>query len=57
MKTKYILSAAFAALTLQSCNLDFNPTDSIANSTLTEEDYQYLLVGVYNGAQQFSMGI
>lgn len=57
MKTKYILSTAFAALTLQSCNLDFNPTDSIANSTLTEEDYQYLLVGVYNGAQQFSMGI
>lgn len=52
-----IISCAAITLTLASCNLDYNPTDAIANTTLTEEDYDYLLVGVYDGAQQFSMGL
>lgn len=56
-KYYHIIASAAAALTLASCNLDYNPTDAIANTTLTEEDYEYLLVGVYDGAQQFSMGL
>lgn len=57
MNTKYILGSTLAAgLLLSSCELDYSATSAIAEETLTENDYQYLLVGVYNGAQQFSMG-
>lgn len=57
MKIFHIISGIAIGLALSSCKLDYNPTDAIANSTLTEDDYQYLLVGVYDGAQQFSMGL
>ncbi len=57
MKYLHIISGIALSLSLASCKLDYNPTDAIANSTLTEDDYQYLLVGVYDGAQQFSMGL
>ncbi len=57
MKFIHIISTLAVGLALTSCKLDYNPTDAIANSTLTEDDYQYLLVGVYDGAQQFSMGL
>lgn len=57
MKIYHIISGIAIGLALSSCKLDYNPTDAIANSTLTEDDYQYLLVGVYDGAQQFSMGL
>ena len=57
MKYLHIISSGLIALALSSCKLDYNPTDAIANSTLTADDYQYLLVGVYDGAQQFSMGL
>ena len=57
MKIYHIISEIAIGLALSSCRLDYNPTDAIANSTLTEDDYQYLLVGVYDGAQQFSMGL
>lgn len=57
MKFIHIISSLAVGLSLASCQLDYNPTNAIANSTLTEEDYQYLLVGVYDGAQQFSMGL
>lgn len=57
MKNKYILLSLLAStLAFSSCNLDYSATASVAESTLTEDDYSYLLVGVYNGAQQFSMG-
>lgn len=57
MKFIHTIYSAVIGFTLVSCQLDYNPTNAIANSTLTEEDYQYLLVGVYDGAQQFSMGL
>lgn len=57
MKFIHIISTLAVGLALTGCKLDYNPTDAIANSTLTEDDYQYLLVGVYDGAQQFSMGL
>lgn len=57
MKYIHIISGIIVGLAVTSCKLDYNPTDAIANSTLTEEDYQYLLTGVYDGAQQFSMGL
>lgn len=57
MKIFHIITTVAIGLALSSCKLDYNPTDAIANSTLTEDDYQYLLVGVYDGAQQFSMGL
>lgn len=57
MKITHYIYIAAAALALSSCKLDYNPTDAVANSTLTEDDYEYLLVGVYDGAQQFSMGL
>ncbi|MDO4179753.1 MAG: RagB/SusD family nutrient uptake outer membrane protein [Bacteroidales bacterium] len=57
MKTRNILaSAVFSGLLLNSCNLDYNATSAIAETNLTENDYKYLLIGVYNGVQQFSMG-
>lgn len=57
MKTKNIVGSAFlAALLLSGCNLDYSATDAVVETNLTEDDYQYLLIGVYNGAQQFSMG-
>lgn len=56
MKTRNILaSAVFSGLLLSSCNLDYNATSAIAETNLTENDYKYLLIGVYNGVQQFSM--
>ena len=57
MKYIHIISGIIVGLAVTSCKLDYNPTDAIANSTLTEDDYQYLLTGVYDGAQQFSMGL
>ncbi len=57
MKVIHIISTIAISLALTSCKLDYNPTDAIANSTLTEDDYESLLVGVYDGAQQFSMGL
>ncbi len=43
------------ATALTSCNTDYNPTDAIANTTLTENDYDKLLTGIYDGLQGFSM--
>ena len=56
MKTRNIFALAAFTLGLSACNLDYDPTSAVANSTLTEDDYEYLLVGVYDGAQSFSMG-
>lgn len=56
MNIKNILgNVAFSGLLLSSCNLDYNATSAIAESNLTENDYKYLLIGVYNGVQQFGM--
>lgn len=56
MKRRNILALAAVIAGLSACELDYAPTSAVSNTTLTEDDYQYLLVGVYNGAQQFSMG-
>ncbi|MDE6199850.1 MAG: RagB/SusD family nutrient uptake outer membrane protein [Muribaculaceae bacterium] len=41
-----------SALTLLTgCNLDFTPTDAVADATITEENYEHLLTGVYDAAQ------
>ncbi len=57
MKLHKLLAMISLLLGLSACELDFAPTAAVADSNLTEDDYQYLLVGVYNGAQSFSMGI
>lgn len=57
MKVNYIIFSMAVALSLSSCKLDYNPTDAISDSTLSQNDYQHLLLGVYDGAQQFSMGL
>lgn len=56
MKIIHIISSITIGLALTSCKLDYNATDSITTNTITKDDYQYLLVGVYDGVQQFSMG-
>lgn len=55
MKIRYLLGSVALSGLLGSCNLDYNATSAISETNLTESDYQYLLVGVYNGVQQFSM--
>lgn len=54
--THYILSAAVALLTLGSCNTDFTPTTAISDKTLTTDDYNKLLIGVYDGLQGLANG-
>ena len=46
-----------ASLTLVSCNLDYYPTTSVSDSTLTSDDYENLLTGVYDGAQSIKLTI
>jgi hypothetical protein len=52
---KNILGVALLSTLLGSCNLDYSATSAIAETNLTEDDYKYLMIGVYNGVQQFSM--
>lgn len=51
MKTKNILAALLVSASFSSCELDYVPTDSISDSSITEENYQHLLTGVYDAAQ------
>lgn len=55
MKIKYLFGTVLSALALNSCNLDYDATTAVSDGSLTDDDYQYLLIGVYNGVQQFSM--
>lgn len=55
MKIKYVFGSVLSALLLSSCNLDYDATTAVSDNSLTDDDYQYLLIGVYNGVQQFSM--
>ena len=56
MKRHHFITA-LAALALTACNLDYNPTTAVSNASLTADDYQNLLTGVYNGAQNINLTI
>lgn len=49
IKTK-IFAVALTAL-LGSCQLDYAPTSSVSDASITDEDIDALLVGVYDGVQ------
>lgn len=55
MKILHFLGMATATVLLTSCNLDYPPTAAVSNETLTEEDYNALLNGVYDGAQGYRL--
>lgn len=55
-KIHHILAIPALLFSLAGCELDFVPQTSISSSNLNEEDYQYLLVGAYSAAHNFSMG-
>lgn len=52
MKISKIFLTLTAAALLSSCNLDYSPTAAISDSNLKEDDYEFLLIGVYDGAQK-----
>lgn len=58
-KIHFKIYALLAIISLFSCqsNLDFTPTAAVSSSSITENDYNALLIGVYNGAQGLSMGL
>lgn len=51
MRRNIIASLFASGILLSGCNLDFNPTDSIGDSTITPDNYHNLLMGVYDAAQ------
>ena len=53
---KYAINTLLSGLLLTGCNLDFDPTAAVSSSSLSEEDYEYLLIGAYSAAHNFSMG-
>ena len=45
------------SLALTACNLDYYPTTSVSDASLTPSDYENLLTGVYNSAQSIKINI
>lgn len=45
------------SLALTACNLDYYPTTSVSDASLTPSDYENLLTGVYNSAQSITINI
>lgn len=56
MKIRNILITV-SSLALTACNLDYYPTTAVSDSSLTENDYDNLLTGVYDGAQSINLTI
>lgn len=56
MKTNKII-IVLASLSLSACNLDYFPTTSVSDASLTASDYENLLTGVYDGAQSIKINI
>ena len=56
MKTKHIV-IALSTVALTACNLDYAPTTAVSDASLSASDYENLLTGVYNGAQNINLTI
>ena len=48
---------AVVSFTACGTKLDFEPTAAVSSASVTEKDYDALLIGAYNGAQNLSMGL
>lgn len=57
MKLKNIIYISAFAICLNSCELDFAPSGSVSSETITEDDFNALLAGAYDGVQGLSMGL
>ncbi len=56
MKINRLICTLVSFVCLTGCGLDFVPTSAVSSSSLEEEDYEFLLVGAYSAAHEFSMG-
>ena len=50
-----VAALAASLLAFNGCNLDYPPTAAVSDSSLTDADYQALLNGVYDGAQNYRL--